>query len=742
MQLNMILAVVALLVVVVGTAVLYIINARKEEVVIRKEFKTVLDVVDGVKGYMAELLGEITADVDATEKEFDRLYARKAKLDTALKQSRFGVAGAKQTIKDQIKQFIKDNVYAQEIDNILGLGNNQYPSDHVMFEILLQVYGVRYGKDAMSTIIEENGFNEPKYVGGRKCYYVSTSELHRLYERKKIELSENEKITLLATLTFQLYCGFGILDTLRDMNIDGINIGTSGHIMNLSSDSRQGEDAEATEAARGCWLYYKGIYIHLRFMNFTSEDEIKRIITMITRYGSKGTLTEKRGYMVTTMADKSRVLAIRPGLGEYWATFIRKFTLKSVTVQSLIDKPYVKNAQLVLETLKNIMIGQQTSLVTGRQGSGKTTLMSAMIEYVDRRFNIRVIEMAPELYLRELYPDRNIYSAQETAYVTAEEIQAAIKKSDSALSIIGEIANAVLAARFIEASMIASLFGIGSHHANTTRELILGMRNALVDSGAFSNMETAEAQVLECLKFNIHLNYTPDGKRYVEFIDEIVPLNKRDYECEIGECPKRGDFESVEEYMAALKHYELQLKTTELKMNKDYYSRRTDREDFEVRRILHYDLETDTYVADNMPTFERIEEMKSHMDRDQQAAFTKFLISNWKDTFGDEIIELEDADDLVKAGINPDIEIVDDDELLGNEDKQDSEEYQLEQLIQMNDKLGELKDRQYKGYTGKKEDDDVFGGYMTEEERVEQLDEVTRRIAEMYNPVKKDSKED
>ena len=729
----MILAFASLAAVIITTIVLYIINSRKDEVVVRKEFKTIMDVVDGFKVYMSELLGDIVDDVDATEKEFDRLYSRKAKLDTALKMSRFGVAGAKQTIKDQIKQYIRDNVYASEVDNILGLGPNQYPNDHVMFEIILQEYGVRNSKDAMSALIEKYGFENERYIGKDKCYYISSEDLHSVYEQEHINLSENDRITLLATLVYQLYCGFGILDTLRDMNIDGVNIGTSGHIMNLNG-SGVGEHKEAEESARGCWLYYKGKYIHLRFMNFTSEDEMKRIITMIVRYGSKGTLTEKRGYMVTTMADKTRVLAMRPGLGEHWACFLRKFTLKNVTVQSLIDKQYVKRANIVCDFLRFLMLGQMTSMVTGRQGSGKTTLMSAMIEYVDRRYNIRVIELAPELYLREMYPDRNIYSAQQTNYVSAEEIQSAFKKSDAAFSLVGEVADSVLAARFIEMSMIASLFGLASHHANTTRGMVLGMRNALVDSGSFSSMDTAEAQVLECIKFNVHLDYTPSGKRYVDFVEEVVPLNKREYQNEIDDVPERESFKSLEEYNAALKAYELKMEKVKMDMDKDYYTRRTDREDFVVNRILHYDLETDTYIADNMPTAERLEEMKSHMEVEAQQEFTKFLMANWqsKDVTTidlDADSEARKTADTISSGTQ--IEYVDDDDALNTSD------YTTEQFVQMNDMIDEAKLRDKKGFQSG-DDSDVFGDFMTEEERDEHIDEVTRRIAEMYAPINKE----
>lgn len=74
------------------------------------------------------------------------------------------------------------------------------------------------------------------------------------------------------------------------------------------------------------------------------------------------------------------------------------------------------------------MIGQVTIAVTGRQGSGKTTLMKAIMGYLPADWNIRVLETAPELYLRETYPNREIYSVQETQYTSMEEFQDAYKK--------------------------------------------------------------------------------------------------------------------------------------------------------------------------------------------------------------------------------------------------------------------------------------------------------------------------
>lgn len=606
--------------------------------------------------------------------------------------------------------------------------------------------------------------NKTRLIGGRKSYYITTDDIHHIYETENIKMTDNEKITLLATLVYQLYRGFGILDTIRDMDIDGINIGTSGSILNQMNKNDENR-TEATEMVRGCWLYLDGTYIHLRFMNFQTEDEIKRIITMLIRYGSKGSLTEKRGYMVCTMADKSRLLAMRPGMGETWAAWIRKFTLKNVTVQSLINKEYVKQGNIPCEFIKYLMLGQMTSIVTGRQGSGKTTLMTAMIEYVDRRYNIRVIELAPELYLRELYPDRNIYSAQQTNYISASEIQAAFKKSDAAFSLVGEISDSSLAARFVEFTMTASLFSTASHHANTTRGLVLSMRNSLIDSGAFSNMETAEAQVLECIKFNVHLDYTPDGERYVDFIEEIIPLDRREYADMTEEVPERKDYDTLEEYNAALKAYELKLEKLKLDVDRDYYNRRTDREDFAVNRILHYDLENHKYIADNKPTISMMKTMMSHMEKKDAIEFEKFLIGNWGiGAENDEMIDLGGGEDYENEGgelnvLEDDIELAGDIEgeeavLIGNydgdmeeeeeilldsnvettEDKSRNDARLVEDFIDMNDAIDAAQQRSRESSGG---NSDVFGDFKTEEELEEEVMDAAHRIAALYAPRKR-----
>lgn len=607
-MLNSILTVASLLAVVLILFMLYQKSKGQQEVIEEDDFGSIDKVVEAVKLEMVEIIKD-DYSLGLTEAEFNSLYKRKARIQEALRNCVFGIDSAKIIVIELIRTFIAENIPIETVEELLGLADGQDPSDHVKFEIIMYRYKKKYGKGALSAWIDKNNFarernNVATEEGGESAYYIDVEELYMSYDEEDIHLTNDEKIDVLAVLVYQLYKGFGIVDTLREMDVNGFNMGTSGSILSNINKSKAG----IMKATNAVWLYYQGKYIHLRFMNFGTEEELRRIIQLLIRWGNPGPLTAKRGYMVNTMFDKSRILALRPPASEYWAIFVRKFSLSDVSPKALIVKPYTKRGDLPMALIEFLMRGQVTCGVTGRQGSGKTTLMSSIIRFINPRYTIRVLEMAPELYLRELYPTRNILSVQETTTVTAAELQDALKKSDAAVSIVGEVATDIIAARMIQMGQVASIFTIFSHHANTPKDLVFALRNSLVNAGGFSNMSTAERQVIDVVKCDIHLDYTPDGKRYIERISEIVPLAEGIPYPEVD----KND-----------------LDYTKAVLDREYYERSTDRVSFYSHDILKYDVSTHTYyVADRFsPALES--KMRSVMSPETLKAYDKFIFKNW-----------------------------------------------------------------------------------------------------------------
>ena len=512
-----------------------------------------------------------------------------------------------------------------------------------------------------------------------KAYYITIEDLNNTYDKEEINLSIDEQIDVLAILVYQLYKGFGVIDTLREMNIDGVNMGTSGSV--LSATGKQGSGSEF-RSDNAIWLYLRGRYVHLRFLNYGTEEELRRMVQLLIRWGNPGPLTAKRGYLVNTMYDKSRILALRPPASEHWAIFIRKFTLSDVSPESLIIKEYTNRGDLAINLIEYLMRGQITCGVTGRQGSGKTTLMSSIIRYIDPRYTIRVLEMAPELYLRELYPTRNILSVQETSTVSAEELQDALKKSDGAVSIVGEVATDSIAARMIQMGQVASLFTIFSHHAVTSKDLILAIRNSLVNAGGFSSMSTAEKQVTDVIKCDIHLDYSTDGRRFIERITEIVQLEEG----------------------IPYPEYEEDDKHSINKITAEYYRRSTDRIGFFTQDILTYDIGSNTYHTVNRfsPWLEDM--IKRNLGKELADEFEWFMLKEWGPREGTKEAEMsvgelagrvQELEDKAKQILrDKSIELINDNKsdsiVLGNILTEDQIiELALEEKIGMNEHLEE-----------------------------------------------------
>ncbi len=591
-------------------AVLYFIYRKaKLETVDYKESNTYTlnSLLEIVRNSLTDLVKEENFDTYMDESEFENLYKRKARIQEAMINSVYGIDNAKTIVIDLIRNVIVEVLPSEEEALKIIDFNSRNLDVRIKFEMLLYFFKKYYGKDALTAIIEKYDLDKERYEIEERLepsYVIREEDINEIYLKEGFDLDYEIMIDIISILIFQKYKGFGIVDTIREMNINGFNCGASGSVLsNLNSIN-----SDKPQASRSVWLYYKGKYIHLKFLNFTTEEELRRVIQLICRYNSPGPLTEKRGYLVNTMYDKSRVLALRPPVSEYWAVFIRKFTLTDQTTEALIDKPYIKNAYLPIHLLVYLMSCNVTCAVTGRQGSGKTTLMAAMVKYIDPRYTIRVLEIAPELYLRELYPERNILSVQETDYVSATQLQDALKKSDAAVSIVGEVASDSIAARMIQLGQVASLFTIFSHHGKTPKDLVYSLRNSLVNAGGFTNMLTAEQQVVDVVKIDIHLDYTPDGKRYIERISEIIRLDE-------GVPYPEYDFSNPVDSMNTI--------------TKEYYVRQTDRKTFITKDILRYDIKTHTYYTVDWLSQNLEEYMTGNIPDQKQGEFKQFITDNW-----------------------------------------------------------------------------------------------------------------
>ncbi len=441
-----------------------------------------------------------------SEGEISRLRNKKKDLKEALQGCGIGDPNAKRYVKNTIRSILAAKLLknTKDYEEIIPFSYADRLSPREKFDILLYLYEKKYKAFALEKIIEETKVLNRDVFAEEENIVITEDNICDLYDKSGYILSNNEKLDIITQRLYAHYRGLGVVDDIRDMKLEGVSGGVSGGRNEFNS----------------VWIMYKGINIHLNFLSFESEEELERICMNIYRFGSPGQLSMSKGYIVNEMKDNSRVVVVRPPFSESFAFFVRKFdTVERKDLELLIVD---EGKEIVCDILKYIIKGCQVTAVTGAQGSGKTTLLMSLIDFIPRSLTLRIQEMAFELHLREIYKDRNILTFRETDYISGQEGLDIQKKTDGAVNILGEVATSGVASWLIQMSQTGSLFTIFTHHAKTTESLIKYMRNSLLSNNVFSNERVALEQVVEAIRFDVHLEKDIYGHRYVERISEIV----------------------------------------------------------------------------------------------------------------------------------------------------------------------------------------------------------------------------
>lgn len=597
----------------IGIALYLSFVARRYQTGIHEDSDPQLYTIPALIEYVKESINEITRtnlfELGLNEVEFKKQTNKRAELKKALKSCMHGSIEDKQFVKAFIYDILLSYIPIERINSAIPFNNPYLLSIKDKFTILLHMIKKEHGFDALSYLIESFGLDKLKETkNGEQSFIIMRDEIETIYHKMGFVLNKEDRLEIITQAVYERYKGLGVIDEIRDMNIDGVSAGVSGvtndFIVNTEFSFQAGGSGHIQRNYESVWIFYKGKSLKMDFLGFESERELRRVCQIIYRFNRGGQLSESTGYRVNEMKDGSRILVVRPPFSESWAFFVRKFHIKNVTLEALIKD---ENCALPVNFIKFLAKGGMITAVTGQQGSGKTTLLMAMIGHIYASLTLRIQEMAFELNLRKLYPNRNILSFRETESISGQQGLDIQKKTDGSVNILGEVATDPVATWMIQMAQVASLFTLFTHHAKTTRDLVFSLRNSLLKCEMFNNEKIAEQQVVSVLDFDIHLARDYQGNRYIERITEIV---------ETPESPYPQEFMHKED---------LSNKTASfMDTSAEYFRRMTDRKTFEPRNIIEF--KDYKYVAVNHLSKERVIDMKSAMTHEDSVAFDAYLV--------------------------------------------------------------------------------------------------------------------
>lgn len=568
---------------------------------------------DDVDHFSEEYLKEATIDAfdEILQTDYEAFNLNKfetiknkrnqSKLNQSLKHCSHGNISNKMYVKEYIKDLLQRRlgITPETICNVIPFDNPKALTAQDKFDILLHAYKAKYDNFALSEMIEQNGLDVPRGEGVGIYYEINSLDIDSVFKRqqKMIEnLDYADFLAIVAQRVYQRSYGLGAIDDIRDMVIDGINCGTSGipsTFYMYGADARFGADKYELPLTsyNAIWLMYHGKMINLSFLGFLTERELQRVAKLVYRYDSPGTLDADKGYIVNFMQDGSRVGVARPPFCESWVFFIRKYDAASkLPLQELY--PY-DGVEKLVETLRWIVSGCQNVALTGEQATGKSTLLSSLIQFIPMSFSIRVQEMAFELHLRKLYPRRNIVTFRETSTISGQEGIDFSKKTDGTTSVFGEVAQAAVATLAIQLGQVGSAQVMFTHHAKTVDDLVESFRDNMIEAAGYNNEKIVEKTVARVLNFDVHISKTVAGNRYVERITAISPKSSEAYSNDLDNATMQ------------------------------YYYRSTDRRIFESYDILVY--RNGEYVYETDFPRERVDDILRKLSDTEKVQFRKYL---------------------------------------------------------------------------------------------------------------------
>ena len=259
-----------------------------------------------------------------------------------------------------------------------------------------------------------------------------------------------------------------------------------------------------------CWDRHFGTSEHL-------EDIIQRVIS-----GTNRSVNERFPIADARLADGSRInVVLSPVSLDGPAVTIRRFPKDRIDMKKLIAYGTLSDAEADL--LKTIVKEKKNVLISGGTGTGKTTFLNALSDFIGSDERVITIEDSAELQLcampnivRMECRNANTQGIGEISIRTL--IRTALRMRPDRI-IIGEVRGAE-AVDLLQALNTGHAGSLSTIHANSCAD-VFSRFETMVLTGIHIPVEAIRRQMASALQILIHLEREPDKSRKLSEIVEI-----------------------------------------------------------------------------------------------------------------------------------------------------------------------------------------------------------------------------
>jgi len=259
-------------------------------------------------------------------------------------------------------------------------------------------------------------------------------------------------------------------------------------------------------------------------LEFESRERLEDIIQMIVS-GVNRIVNESSPIVDARLKDGSRVNIVLPPIALKGPTMtIRKFPSEPMKMSDLIGKGALHEE--AAELLQQLVRSKYNIFIGGGTGSGKTTFLNALSQFIPADERIITIEDSAELQIVTVpnlvsLETRNANTEGKGQISIRDLIKSSLRMRPNRI-VIGEVRGAE-ALDMLQAMNTGHDGSLSTGHANTISDMISRLET-MVLSGADLPIAVVRQQISSAIDIFVHLSRLRDRSRRVTEISEVMGM--------------------------------------------------------------------------------------------------------------------------------------------------------------------------------------------------------------------------
>ncbi len=249
------------------------------------------------------------------------------------------------------------------------------------------------------------------------------------------------------------------------------------------------------------------------------EDIIQRIVGLAGRE-----VNQANPICDTRLPDGSRVNVVLPPIALCGPTVtIRKFSKTPMTIEKLIQ--YGSITQEIADKLEMLVKAKYNIFICGGTGSGKTTFLNALSNYIPHDERVITIEDSAELQIVNIdnlvsLETRNANASGAGQITIRDLIKSSLRMRPERI-IVGECRGGE-ALDMLQAMNTGHDGSLSTGHANSTNDMLSRLETMVLQGAEGLPLEAIRQQIASAVDIIIHLSRLRDKSRKTMEITEVV----------------------------------------------------------------------------------------------------------------------------------------------------------------------------------------------------------------------------